>query len=240
MKNKKVLYGIIAGVLLVGGVGVTATLNRSNKKTVATSKTVTSNVVTTTQSTTGNGVVSELESRLNTEVTAETNVAELEQQLTTVTDDKTREALSKKLVEVKQQHAVKVEEKAKVEHAQPTPQPSTVVKADEVSQPVQPAPSTPQPQVTPAPQPVETTTTRQTTQQTQGIPVVEPPKRTSNSSKTIIIGGMGNSGREFSTMEEAEDWADNHPNYKNGEYGYMILPIVYSDYSQTYTVEWGR
>lgn len=48
MKNKKVLYGLVAGVLLIGGVGVTVTLNQSNQKTVATSKTAMSNVVTTT------------------------------------------------------------------------------------------------------------------------------------------------------------------------------------------------
>lgn len=215
-------------MLLVGGVGITATLNQSNKKTVETSKTVTSNVVTTTQSTTGNGVVSELESRLNAEVTAETNVAELEQQLTTVTDDKTREALSKKLVEVKQQHAVKVEEKAKVEHAQPTPPPSTVVKADEASQPVQPAPSTPKKQVTPAPQPVETTTTRQTTQQTT---TQAPTQKTR-------ISPLGNSGKEFATMDEAEDWADKEQ--LKVKKGYIIDVVFYSDYSQTYTVEWGE
>lgn len=227
MKNKKVLYGIMAGVLLVGGVGVMAMLNQPKTNTVVANQTTTSSMASKAQETTMvNVAVSELESRLNAEVTAETNVAELEQQLTTVADEKTRETLAKKLAEVKQQHAVKVEEKAKGEQSQPT----AVVKSDETSQPVQPTPSTPQPQPAPAPQPTPQpvqTTTRQTTKQT-----------TQATTKKTRISALGNSGKEFATMDEAEDWADGLPSFPDGKHGYWILPVFYSDSSQTYTIDW--
>lgn len=228
MKNKKVLYGIMAGVLLVGGVGVMAMLNQPKTNTVVANQTTTTSVAGKTQETTTvNVAVSELESRLNTEVTAETNVAELEQQLTTVADEKTRETLAKKLAEVKQQHAVKVEEKAKGEQSQPT----AVVKSDETSQPVQPTPSTPQPQPAPAPQPtpqpVQTTTRQTTKQMTQ-----------STTKKHIIMGGLGNSGREFKSFDEALNWG--YSEQRKTKLGFDILPIVYSDGSETFTVHWGR
>lgn len=233
MKNKKVLYGLVVGAVLLGGVGTFAVLNQPKQPTVATSETITSSVVVSSQgSTTVNVAVSELSSKLNNEVTAETNVAELEQQLATITDEKVREELAKKLDDVKKQHAVKVEEKPKDEQ----PQSTTVVKADEVSQPVQSVPSTPQTTQRPA-----ETTTRQTiqemTSQVIGY-VTAPPKRTASSSKTIVIGGMGNSGREFSTWEEAHAWA--YKEQPKIQLGYSILPIVYSDDTQTYTIEWGE
>lgn len=232
LNNKKVFYGIIAGVVLVGGVGVMALGNAAKKPTAVTEKDSKTTSVSKASST--KNVVSELESKLNAEVTAQTNVAELEQQLASITDTTKRTELAQKLEEVKKQQVVKAEETTTipvvVHHDQPK---------DERSQPITPVEQPKPADVTVVettqrqtqPRPVETTTTtRQTTRQTT---------QTTTTRKTRIT-PLGNSGMEFATMEEAEDWADNHPKYKNGESGYYVFTIFYSDYSQTYSVSWSR
>lgn len=235
LNNKKVFYGIIAGVVLVGGVGVMALGNAAKKPTAVTAKDSKTTSVSKASST--KNIVSELESKLNAEVTAQTNVAELEQQLASITDTTKRTELAQKLEEVKKQQVVKAEEtttsivvahqdQPKDERSQPVtpveqPKPADVTVVETTKRQTQPQTQ---------PRPVETTTTtRQTTRQTT---------QATTTTKHIIIGGMGNSGRTFKTMEEAEDWADVEM-LKVGR-GYVILPIVYSDYSEVYTVDWYR
>ncbi|MBS4762377.1 hypothetical protein KG089_06665 [Carnobacteriaceae bacterium zg-ZUI252] len=248
MKAHKVWVSVFA-ILFVLVSGIIVWLNQPNQ--AVTKK----EIMTTTQSTTKqktNAVVSELENKLSNEVTAETNVAELESKLSQVTDEKVRNDLSQRINVLKEQVAVKVEEKKQSEtQAQPTVQ-NTVQKsvvADE-----QPAPK-PQPTDTPSPaskstqQPVQTqrpvVTTQRTTQKVVATTQNPPTLTVIDVEGEPIPAGvyritpLGNSGMEFRTEKEAYDWGDERLGKIEGKTGYWTEPVFYSDGNvYRYTVDW--
>ncbi|QTU82972.1 hypothetical protein J7S27_00155 [Carnobacteriaceae bacterium zg-C25] len=229
-KEHKVWLSVFA-ILFVLVSGIIVWLNQPNQ-VIAKKEIMTTTTQSTTKQTT-NAVVSELESKLSNEVTAETNVAELEEKLSQVTDEKARNDLSQRINVLKEQVAVKVEEKKQSEtQAQPTVQNTAQksVVADE-----QPAPK-PQPTDTPSPaskstqQPVQAQRPVVTTQK-----VVTTTQQTTQ--KPYRVTPLGNSGMEFKTEEEAFNWA--WQKYLKEPKPYFTFALFDSDGDvYGYSVEW--
>ncbi|MBF0780603.1 MULTISPECIES: hypothetical protein [unclassified Granulicatella] len=176
---------------------------------------------------------SKVESMLAVEVSADTNVAEIEKEIDAIENQQDKVKLQEKLAEVKEQVKKKQQEHQATQHAQATTQVkenhSSAPRQDETSQPVAHAQRTTQ-----APTPVQTQAVVQTTQ----APVTTTVQTTQmTTQRHIVMGGMGNSGREFTSFDNANNWA--YDKQSEIERGYHVLPIVYSDGTTTYTVEWG-
>lgn len=206
------IYGLVTGIVLLGG-GLVLAMGGSGKVepvSQGTSALVQEGVVTTVSTTKDSDVVK---------------------------DEKPQESTSK--VE-ETTTTVQVSESVTEKPADEVSQTVVVTPTETTTQGNNPQPrqETQRQQTTSEAQPVETTTTRQTTQKQTQAPV--QTTRAKKATKTIIIGDMGNSGKEFKTMEEAEDWADARIGKPGYGKGYFISPIVYSDDTQTYTVEWRR
>lgn len=108
-----------------------------------------------------------------------------------------------------------------------TSEPVAQVEASEPTYEPEPAPS-PQPEPTPVPQPEPAPIVE------APAPVVEAPHR---------LWEIGNSGMEFLTFEQANQWGLNEAmtaTYDNGRYkyrAYLAYTIMWSDGSQTYSVD---
>lgn len=215
MKNKKMIYGLVTGIVLLGG-GLVLAMGGSGKVepvSQETSALVQEGVVTTVSTTKDSDVVKDEKPQEST--------SKVEETTTTV---QVSESVTEKPADEKSQTVVvtPTETTTQGNHSQPRQEIATTVQQ-----------TTQKP--TPVTQPV-VTTTRQTTQKQTQAPI--QTTRAKKATKTIIIGGMGNSGKEFKTMEEAHAWA--YPKMGKQGYGkgYFVLPIVYSDDTQTYTVDW--
>ncbi|MBF0781090.1 MULTISPECIES: hypothetical protein [unclassified Granulicatella] len=174
---------------------------------------------------------SKVESLLAVEVSADTNVAEIEKEIDAIENQQDKVKLQEKLAEVKEQVKKKQQEHQATQHAQATTQVkenhSSAPRQDETSQPVGHAQ-----RATQAPTPVQTQAVVQTTQ----APVTTTVQTTQMTTQKYRLNSLGNSGMEFATMEEAGAWAESKQ--MEIEKAYIVHAVIYSDDSVTYTVHW--
>lgn len=209
MKNKKMIYGLVTGIVLLGG-GLVLAMGGSGKVepvSQGTSALVQEGVVTTVSTTKDSDVVKDEKPQESTSKVEETTT-------TTALTERVKPA-----DEVSQTVVVTpTETTTQGNHSQPRQEIATTVQQ-----------TTQKP--TPVTQPVVTTTRQTTQKQTQA------PVQTTRAKKVTRITPLGNSGKEFKTMDEAEDWADKEQ--LKVRRGYYIFPVFYSDDSQMFSVQWG-
>ncbi|MBF0780680.1 MULTISPECIES: hypothetical protein [unclassified Granulicatella] len=186
---------------------------------------------------------SKVESMLAVEVSADTNVAEIEKEIDAIENQQDKVKLQEKLAEVKEQVKKKQQEHQATQLAQATTQAkenhNSAPRQDETSQPVVQSKPTYTQRSTQTPTPVQTQAVVQTTQApvTTTVQTTQKPVETTQATtQKHRIGSLGNSGMEFATMEEAEKWAESKR--REMKKGYWIDVVVYSDGTVTYTIDW--
>lgn len=219
--KKRLVYGLLSGLVLIGGGVMFATLNQPKPVNMVKETVV---AVKETQKVNEPTKVEE-----TTSVTPEQAKQEQTQEQQAPQEPVQEQAQGQTQTNAQEQ-ATPV--------AQAQPQANTHASANANVQPAQEQPK-PQPQQ-PQPQPQTTTVAQPKPQNNQDGQVIgqvqAPPKRTASSSKTIVMGGIGDSGREFATYEEAYAWGQLQLE-TTSKSRFAVMPVVYSDDTITYTVD---
>ncbi|MBF0779750.1 MULTISPECIES: hypothetical protein [unclassified Granulicatella] len=242
IKQNKVYLGCGIGTIVVLSGGMILGLNGQSQH-VAKMESTTTKATTqlsvqsqTTKSSREIAQESKVESMLAVEVSADTNVAEIEKEIDAIGNQQDKVKLQEKLAEVKEQVKKKQQEHQATQHAQATTQVkenhSSAPRQDETSQPVVQSKPTHTQRSTQAPTPVQTQAVVQTTQ----APVTTTVQTTQATTQKYRLNSLGNSGMEFATYDEAMEWG--YEEQINVKKPYLVIQVVYSDGSSTFSVHW--